>query len=628
MEKPILNWLNDKSIDFPFCLCWANENWSKLWDGGNKEVLMKQELKPDDDEKFAKDILPFFKDERYIRINNKPLFVVYRPKLFSQERFCKFIDNIKSECKKNGIDDLFILISNSFDFEENPKEWNADAIVEFPPNFIHAKTIYKQLINNSKVTIYDFADFAKQKQYMRKIKYKTFKCVFPGWDNTARKAYSGASCFLGCTPDVYQTWLEDCINYTKLNHKPDERFVFINAWNEWAEGAHLEPDRYYGYSYLNATKKALINTSQTKKIIYVGHDACYNGAQILSLNIIKELSEKLNYNIEMLLLSGGPLEEEYKKYAYVTLLNKYNKEQISEKISNLKKNGYLSAICNTSVVGNIVKLLHENEIRCISLIHELPKLIKNYHLEGSILKISKYADKIIFASSVVEKGFTSLVKTDNSKIIIRPQGLYKINKYKNNKEEAKKCIREQLNIPQNSKIILFVGYADKRKGIDLYLNVAQKLIEKNKNYYFVIVGDIETEMLNSNLRFFNDKKYKDFIIRVGKQYDTSLYYAGSDLYLLTSREDPFPSVVLEAFDVGLPVIGFENAGGFADIINKSTGKLVKYENTQDMANAVEEILENKDLITSINKNTQFLIEQDYSWSDYVKTLVNTVQNKG
>lgn len=254
MEKPIFNWLNDKTIDFPFCLCWANENWSKLWDGGNKEVLMKQELKDGDDEKFADDILPFFLDKRYIRIDDKPLFIVYRPALFAKERFNEFVNKLKDKCKINGINDLYILVANTFGFSDNPCEWGADALVEFPPHNICVSAINAKLLSQqSSITVYDFNSL-KLPHYTNKV----FRTVFPSWDNTARKAFSGGSCFQNCTPSAYQKWLQDCINYTKKNMSSQEQFVFINAWNEWAEGAHLEPDQYYGYAYLDATKKALL----------------------------------------------------------------------------------------------------------------------------------------------------------------------------------------------------------------------------------------------------------------------------------------------------------------------------------------------------------------------------------
>ncbi len=266
MEKPIFNWLHDKSIDFPFCLCWANENWSKLWDGGNQEILIKQELHENDDVKFAKDIIPFFKDKRYIKMNNKPLFIVYHPALFKQKRFCKFVDILKKECQNAGVEDLFILITNRMGFQDDPCQWNADGLVEFPPHGIDGDEVSrikkKFILNNSRITVYDFAKYIQEKKYLFETPYNLFKGVFPSWDNTARKAFTRGICFYGETPKLYQQWLTDCLKWTQKHHPTEEQFVFINAWNEWAEGAHLEPDTYYGYAYLQATKKALNDVSR------------------------------------------------------------------------------------------------------------------------------------------------------------------------------------------------------------------------------------------------------------------------------------------------------------------------------------------------------------------------------
>ena len=261
MEKPIFNWLNNKELDFPFCLHWANENWSKLWDGGNKELIFEQKLLDGDDEKFFYDILPFFKDERYIKINNKPLFIVYRPQLFSKERFQKFMNIMKNLSIENGFDGIFFCCTNCRMFDEQ-EEWGFDALIEFPPHYMQG-LLNKQLITefcNKDFTcnLYDMKDYIENKKYFIKTNSTSvIKSIFPSWDNTARKAYSHGGIFIGETPKLYKQWLLDILNWTKQNRSKDTQFVFINAWNEWAEGAHLEPDNRYGYAYLQATKEAM-----------------------------------------------------------------------------------------------------------------------------------------------------------------------------------------------------------------------------------------------------------------------------------------------------------------------------------------------------------------------------------
>ncbi|MEG0718395.1 MAG: glycoside hydrolase family 99-like domain-containing protein [Comamonas sp.] len=263
MEMPIFQWLNNPDIDFPFCLNWANENWAKLWDAGDREVAYKQELLSDDDEKFFNDILPFFNDRRYIKIDQKPVLIIYRPHLFKKERFLQFVDTLRRKAVENGFPGLYMISVNSHGFQDDPKQWGMDAMLEFPPHALRERGIKKKSLNvfvnpNFCGEVWDGENFVKNKKYLYKVEYKLFKGVAPSWDNTPRKAYNGSVVLDGITPEIYQEWLSGCIEYTRENHSQDENFIFINAWNEWAEGAHLEPDSHYGYAYLQATRNALL----------------------------------------------------------------------------------------------------------------------------------------------------------------------------------------------------------------------------------------------------------------------------------------------------------------------------------------------------------------------------------
>ncbi|MDL5039211.1 glycoside hydrolase family 99-like domain-containing protein [Comamonas sp. Y6] len=263
MEMPIFQWLSNQDIDFPFCLNWANENWGKLWDGGDREVRYKQELLPDDDEKFFDDILPFFNDKRYIKINEKPVLSIYRPHLFKKERFLQFIDTLRRKSVENGFPGLYLISVNSHGFQDDPRQWGMDAMLEFPPHSMKERGVNEKSLNvfinpNFCGEVWDGENYVAEKKYLYDVRYKLFKGVAPSWDNTPRKAYSGSIVLDGITPEVYKEWLSGCIEYTRKNHSRDESLIFVNAWNEWAEGAHLEPDSHYGYAYLQATRDALL----------------------------------------------------------------------------------------------------------------------------------------------------------------------------------------------------------------------------------------------------------------------------------------------------------------------------------------------------------------------------------
>lgn len=269
MEKPIEMFLADKSLDMPFFMFWANEPWTKLWgDGGQNEILFEHEINDGDDVKFMNDILPYMKDERYIKIDNKPLLVIYNPERYELKKLTNFIVGIRQIAQENGFSDLYIMMPRK---AQIPKEkmqstldkYKLDAIIEFLPHNIsyqEYKPKFEKIANKKFLgEIYDVEDYVKNKKYIYKTDCKVFKGLYPNWDNTARKCYTGSWIFQS-TPKLYKAWLKDIINWTKENNSKAEQFIFINAWNEWAEGAHLEPDQKYGYAYLQATKEALEET--------------------------------------------------------------------------------------------------------------------------------------------------------------------------------------------------------------------------------------------------------------------------------------------------------------------------------------------------------------------------------
>lgn len=267
MEKPIEAFLQDKSLDMPFFIFWANESWTRLWgDGAMDEVIYEQRLQEGDAERFMRDMLPFMSDERYIKINNKPLLIIYNTQFYNKQLYLNFIKDIRKIAKENGFDDLYIMTNRKPDMDyanlqAEQEEYNLDAIMEFIPGGIFYRdfrTKKGEFINKKCIAQkFDVEDYVKNKKYLFETNGTLYKGCFPMWDNTPRKCYKGAFIFES-SPELYKEWLKGIISWTKKNHSDkSEQFVFINAWNEWAEGAHLEPDQKYGYAYLQATKEVL-----------------------------------------------------------------------------------------------------------------------------------------------------------------------------------------------------------------------------------------------------------------------------------------------------------------------------------------------------------------------------------
>lgn len=262
MEKPLQLFLEHKEIQMPFCLTWANENWTSKWDEGSNEIIYEQRLRKEDDGYFMEDILPLLKDGRYITIDGKPLLIIYRSDMFCQERFCDMLGNFRRIAAENGFPGLYIMITTAVNSESAAEKWGADAFVELPPHGVAKHSEYltpKGYLNpNFRGIVRDAAAMIESRSYLAKPKGETiFRGVMTSFDNTPRKGMTGATIFYGLKPSLYKRWLKDVLLESKENHRLEENFVFINAWNEWAEGAHLEPDIKYGYAYLQATMEAL-----------------------------------------------------------------------------------------------------------------------------------------------------------------------------------------------------------------------------------------------------------------------------------------------------------------------------------------------------------------------------------
>ena len=262
LEKPILNYLKDKTLDFPFMLSWANEPWTRAWNGSDQDVLMPQTFEEEDFIKFIEDIMPFFIDERYILINNCPILQIYRPQYFSKKIMNAAIEVWRDYVKENGFDDLYLINAESHDYDSENKYENFDASVQFLSHKMQKnwRKDNNAVILNPEFTgrVFDLEAFVKEKTYLQDHDYTLYRTVVPGWDNTAR-VMSNATILNNSSPELYKEWLENIVKYTKNKFSKDNQFVFVHSWNEWAEGAHLEPDKKYGFAYLEATLDVLNN---------------------------------------------------------------------------------------------------------------------------------------------------------------------------------------------------------------------------------------------------------------------------------------------------------------------------------------------------------------------------------
>jgi lipopolysaccharide biosynthesis protein len=257
LERPLEQFHADKSLDFGYCVCWANENWTRRWDGRAQDVLLAQAHSPEDDLAFLEAVSPYLKDPRYIRVDGKPLLLVYRPQLLPDPGATA--TRWREHSRRIGLPGLYLAAAQTFGLRD-PTPLGFDAAVEFPPHNMPAIGTVGQLplLNKEfrgRAYHYGALVEAKVGSY-RGQAFPVFRSVCPGWDNEARRPGAG-NVFLGSDPATYGRWLASACAASAQNADPDMRLVFVNAWNEWAEGAYLEPDRRYGYAYLAETKRVV-----------------------------------------------------------------------------------------------------------------------------------------------------------------------------------------------------------------------------------------------------------------------------------------------------------------------------------------------------------------------------------
>ncbi len=327
MEKPVDLFLENTDIEFPFCLCWANENWTRTWDGLNSNILIKQDHSFADRENFILDIKKYLLDKRYIRVDGKPVIIVYNPGQIPDVR--EVFKCWKHTAQQCGIGDILIWIVQSFN--NTIKSLNLEGIVaheiEFPPHFQAFKiNLHGENVNEGKGTIFNYAEIVSNIINTRNSKEKIYRTVMLGWDNSARRE-KGYNVFDRFDLKIYYDWLRVNVKEAIENYEPEERFTFINAWNEWAEGTYLEPDRRYGYSSLNATSQAVLCKPFDIKI--TGTHGIKNARIAVQVHIYYEdLAEEIvNYT--------NLIDEPFDLFVTTDLISKAN--TIEKVISDLSK---------------------------------------------------------------------------------------------------------------------------------------------------------------------------------------------------------------------------------------------------------------------------------------------------
>jgi glycosyltransferase involved in cell wall biosynthesis len=569
LETPLLNLLDDKSIELPFCLCWANENWTRRWDGKDSEILIAQDHSDTDDLAFIKHVSRYFSDPRYIRIDGRPLLLVYRPALLPSVR--KTAQRWRKWLRDNGLGEIYLAYTQSFE-SPVPAEIGFDAAIEFPPNnmgLARDASLAGAQQEESNLAIYDWrALVARSRRYLAPA-YKLFRAVTPSWDNTARRPRDG-TVLAHASPNAFHEWLSNAIADAKRRiASPEERLVFINAWNEWAEGAHLEPDKRHGFAWLEAARRALAPEAERPKVLVITHDLRPHGAQYIAMNLARALRRQYGCDVATLTIEDGPLNAEFAAEGPLHIVDRNDNAQVATRLSKFATEGYHHAIVNSAASAWISPALATHRIAHIGLVHELPRIIESRRLGDDIKALDANARAIIFPADVVrDRDAQALGLKAWTNAIVQAQGLYKAGVLYDfsEKDAARRQLANQLGVPSDTRFALGVGYADKRKGVDTFVDWALAAAARWPSLHFVWVGDVDP-VFKAELekKLHAARAHGAHIHLLPFIADTTALFAAADIYALSSREDPFPSTALEALAAATPVVMIKGAGGIEEL---------------------------------------------------------------
>lgn len=600
MDMPAERLLADPSLDMPFCLNWANENWTRRWDGEEDDILIGQRHSPEDDIAFIADAARYMRDPRYIRVSGKPVLLVYRVQILPDAKATA--QRWRQWCRENGIGEIHLVMVHSFVMRDDPALWGYDAAVEFPPHMpgLDAIRVQKQTIAEFSGHLYSYSGMADSFMNKPHPDFTLYKCVVPGWDNTARRR-TNATVLTDFTPDAYADWLSRAVQYTKNTLPPDRRLLFINAWNEWAEGAYLEPDLRWGYACLNRTAECVSAADAARrplKILVVSHDTNVAGAQVLLLSLLEWMRRQPTLEVYAAALTGGNIRERFEAQGPLLVLD----EALSPGDSKRNADRVIFDFCagppdvvlaNTVVTGKLHALAEMEGVPVVTFVHELEQSILRFAGE-EVWQMARDRSCMLLAASPavfanLERRGVPAERMRVTHAYIRAEvseDLF-LRVGPGSDTASRAAYRKSLNLPEEGVLVFGCGSLDWRKGPDLFFETAVELRRRGcDQFHFFWIGPPSEAGSDSMLEPYRQGEYSDAVTFLGLQKNPREFILAGDIFFLSSREDPFPLAALEGAECGLPVLCFADTGGMPELIEKqSMGRVVPAFSTAAAADA-------------------------------------------
>jgi O-antigen biosynthesis protein len=607
LEKPVEQLLSSGKPDFPFCLCWANENWTRTWDGLDREVLMEQHHSHASDERLIHDLLPYLRDRRYIRVEGRPLVAVYRAGLLPNP--AATAETWRRICREEGIGEIHLAAIRSFD-KQNPQNFGFDAAIQFPPLLIpaadHAADPAVAAEQSFRGSLFAYEDAAAMSLGETAAGFTMYRGVMPAWDNTPRRQERGTA-WMHSSPAAFGRWLRGAIGLTVREQPPERRLVFVNAWNEWAEGAHLEPDTRHGYGFLEETAKALGvavapalpaalagasqaavgSAPQDLRVLVISHDAHLAGAQMVTLKTLQAWRQAGIESVRIVCVGGGVLRQAFADTYPTTVLedlpNEAARRRALEAAADFDGLPATVIYSSTLVNGPVLEGIGHLGIPVVTHAHELQQSIERW-APGEILAATLRAtDLFMAAAPAIRDNLVARHGIDPASVLVVPAHIDCDDPPPTAAERAE--IRHAWHASPDELVVFGCGTTDWRKGPDLFCEIAAAALAEVPGLRFAWAGgdaDYHRDWLA-------EQGLQDRIHFLGTRGDVRRLLHAADIFLLSSREDPMPLVALEAAATSLPVVCFAGAGDIPDLVGDEAGVVVPMEDVAAGARAIVEL---------------------------------------
>jgi len=370
--------------------------------------------------------------------------------------------------------------------------------------------------------------------------------------------------------------------------------------------------------------KKILSMINSNTLIIVSHNCSRTGAPFVALNLGKALQKYNQTNVIFLSLAGGDILKDFADIAPLIVLHQREDRTENNPFLQIffneisKNNNILGVVCNSVVSAQVIPYLEKADLKYSNIIHELTDTIKNKNYVTQSEYIANYSKNIIFPTRYVEKDFKKEFGCKKANSVILPQGVNLINKLTHDMITVKNLFEKQFGISSECKVVLGCGTDFYRKGVDHFFTIAKRITMENKNIHFIWLGDKDYPFFQSIESELRGESFKNNIHFIESLDSPELLFARSDIFLMTSRVDPFPTVVLDAMNFHTPVIAFKDSGGIFELLEDDNGVIIEEFDIASMQKECLLLLNDNKLHDKYAKNAYQLISNKINYKYYAE----------